>query len=230
MRVVVPPSQAPGVGGAPPTTFAKKIDLCDLYSTSKEAPETWVTIQIGPAPDHSVMPDANGNFLHLLIEFPAPAAKYGKRNEIVHGFAPTGSAEIDAVQIETDPGTYLFGCAGSAKLVGGRPGDIYEVAAWAQAVRRFSDDDLRRANRSGSVDLMEPPSNTYALTFNLPAPGAPTAFPPIPQYHSHIWAVEGSLIVAGVTLNAVYGNGRKVPAQGTIQYSAGGIYQTGSSL
>jgi hypothetical protein len=217
-RVVVPAAQAPGNG-----IFAKQLDLCDLWSTRDDAPEAWVTVQIAPFAGTTVTPDALGNYLHLLIEFPQPTARYGKRNEILAGFAPTSLGSANGpVQVETDPGTYFFGYSATAKLVGGTPGDVYEVTAWAQAVR-----DIERTD---DIDLYEPPSNNYVLTYALGAPPGATPFPRIAPYHSHIWIVEGSLTVGGIPLTTGAGRAAKVPLQGAVLYTTAGLYQTGTSL
>jgi hypothetical protein len=123
--------------------------------------------------------DARGQYLHCRWEW--PAADDPRRGlSPVRGISDTTGAR-QPIQIESDEGSFWVPASGKLELVGGTPGDEYEIEAFY-------------------YDRPAPPSlSVFSLTTTVKAGAAPLPVEQ-PPWHTRLRVVVGSVVVDGITL------------------------------
>ena len=204
------------------STAVAWIDICDLWPEHGAPPCGRVTVRIVPV--GTVTPDAAGNLLHPLFEWAHPAVTIGKRRSAVKNAAPTGGQPQAPIQIETDPGDYFVSTEGRILLMGGVPGDEYEVTAGLTVIR---DDRRRRGAPGAEVDLLDP-AFEYRLTtvfFNTSEDTAYFDLAASPLWHTDFYVAHGAaqlVTPAGAISLTNYGPAAKVPLNsGKFQINSG---------
>lgn len=123
--------------------------------------------------------DAKGRYLHCRWEW--SAAEDPRRGLTpVRGITDTTGSR-QPIQIESDEGSFWVPASAKLDLVGGTPGDTYQVEAFY-------------------YERVAPPSDAvFGLTTTVLAGAAPLPLE-VPPWHTRLRVVVGSAVVNGITL------------------------------
>jgi hypothetical protein len=222
--VPVPDGNAPGVY----TSRLSLATLCDI-GPSREGKvgggRVSVTIKPVDAVGDPITMDAGGMPLHLLWEFAVPTIGLGRRRKNLPRWQPDDVRPIDPILVETDPGLFWVGSDAALYLVGGTPGDKYQVTATQWTPYDFPED--------AAIDVYEPPFD-FRLTaiFDVPVTeDHPDGFVDLPYVPDYAW---GLVVATGQAQVVLFPSGATVPLNprekpyplslGRIQVSTG-VYQ-----